>query len=72
MPPSLGNIYKELAQDVGAKVPKHGCLEKVSVAWLRACSASLCACFSVRCSLLLYFWRLLFDGVVFSAVLHVG
>jgi len=26
-PPSLLNIYKELASDVGAKPPKHGCLQ---------------------------------------------
>jgi hypothetical protein len=32
VPPSLVNVYKELAQDVGAQVPKHGCLQKV-----RAC-----------------------------------
>lgn len=25
-PPSLANIYRELAEDVGAKPPKHGCL----------------------------------------------
>ncbi|PIE38981.1 MAG: uracil-DNA glycosylase [Gammaproteobacteria bacterium] len=27
VPPSLNNIYKELAQDVGFKIPAHGCLE---------------------------------------------
>lgn len=26
MPPSLQNIYKEIAADVGSPVPKHGCL----------------------------------------------
>jgi uracil DNA glycosylase len=31
VPPSLGNIYKELVQDVGATVPKHGCLQKVGL-----------------------------------------
>jgi len=25
-PPSLANIYRELAEDVGFKAPKHGCL----------------------------------------------
>lgn len=29
VPPSLVNIYKELAQDLGATVPRHGCLQKV-------------------------------------------
>ena len=27
IPPSLKNIYKELASDVGFKIPSHGCLE---------------------------------------------
>lgn len=29
VPPSLQNMYKELASDLGCKVPNHGCLEKV-------------------------------------------
>lgn len=29
VPPSLVNIYKELAADVGTAVPNHGCLENV-------------------------------------------
>lgn len=29
VPPSLQNMYKELANDLGCKVPNHGCLEKV-------------------------------------------
>lgn len=32
VPRSLGNIYRELADDVGFKAPAHGCLE----AWARA------------------------------------
>ncbi|MGV6806615.1 MAG: uracil-DNA glycosylase [bacterium] len=28
IPPSLVNIYKELAADVGFQIPRHGCLEK--------------------------------------------
>lgn len=40
VPPSLVNIYKELAQDVGAQVPKHGCLQKVrACAWVEATDA---------------------------------
>jgi uracil DNA glycosylase len=35
VPPSLGNIYKELAQDVAATVPKHGCLQKVRLRFPR-------------------------------------
>jgi len=27
-PPSLVNIYKELHDDIGCEIPKHGCLEK--------------------------------------------
>ncbi len=27
IPPSLANIYKELKQDLGCPIPKHGCLE---------------------------------------------
>lgn len=29
VPPSLANMYKELAADLGCKTPNHGCLEKV-------------------------------------------
>ena len=28
IPPSLENIYKELHDDLGIKIPSHGCLEK--------------------------------------------
>ncbi|MBR7128607.1 MAG: uracil-DNA glycosylase, partial [Lentisphaeria bacterium] len=27
LPPSLKNIYKELASDIGCAIPKHGCLD---------------------------------------------
>lgn len=30
-PPSLANMYRELAADLGCSTPNHGCLEKVRV-----------------------------------------
>jgi uracil-DNA glycosylase len=29
VPPSLANMHKELAADLGCTTPNHGCLEKV-------------------------------------------
>jgi hypothetical protein len=49
VPPSLGNIYKEVAQDVGAKVPKHGCLQKVRLLDTTAQHNFLCMLQSVLC-----------------------
>jgi hypothetical protein len=37
VPPSLGNMYKELAADLGCKTPNHGCLEKVRIDMLQWC-----------------------------------
>uniref|UniRef100_A0A383VXT9 Uracil-DNA glycosylase n=1 Tax=Tetradesmus obliquus TaxID=3088 RepID=A0A383VXT9_TETOB len=44
VPPSLANMYKELAADLGCTTPNHGCLEK----WTRQGVLLLNACLSVR------------------------
>lgn len=44
LPPSLKNIYKELASDAGVTPPKHGCLE----AWARRGVLMLNAVLTVR------------------------
>lgn len=44
IPPSLKNIYKELADELGLYIPKHGCLEK----WARQGVLLLNASLTVR------------------------
>lgn len=44
IPPSLRNMYKELADDIGCKIPKHGCL----VAWAKQGILMLNAVLTVR------------------------
>lgn len=41
VPPSLVNIYKELGQDIRAKIPKHGCLKKVSDCAVLGCADTM-------------------------------